>query len=92
MGCIQEKIPSGKVRYTASGFPDYQPGGGGVPRHELQLPETVEATGGNIAHIQSRGPCTPDGLDVYGHMIEIIDVVIEAVPDVVGESRRQETF
>jgi hypothetical protein len=80
-----------KVGHDASGFPNHEASGCGIPGHQFQFPEAVKSAGSNIGQVQRGRTCASDRLNFPGHFCKIVDVVILVFPNVVGKACGQET-
>ena len=70
---------------AAGRLPDHQISGRAIPRAEFQLPESVEATRGDVAQVQRRRTRSPHRLRAQGEFAKIIQVVLLAGPNVIWE-------
>src|ERR1051325_3176581 len=68
---VDGEFAAGKIRDDAAGLGDDERAGGDVPRLELQFPEAVEASRGDIAEIERGGTGAADALRAARHAAEI---------------------
>src|SRR5207247_4838910 len=83
---------------AAGRLPDHQISGRAIPRAEFQLPESVEATRGDVAQVQRRRTRSPHRLRAQGEFAKIIRLFCSLVRMSYGNpvarrlELREETF
>src|SRR4051812_13430019 len=87
---LDGEFSAGEVRDDTAGLGDDERAGGDVPRLELQLPEAVEAPGGDVAEVEGGGAGAADALRAARHAAEIFQIVVGVLAVVVGKAGREQ--
>src|SRR5688572_14051994 len=87
---VAGRRPARQVARAPARLLDDQVARGDVPGVELELPEPVEAPGGDITQIERGAAVAAQPAHALHEAGEVIEIVLEALVHVVGEARGEQ--